>query len=550
MIIAKTISSLEKCFLDDKIEKKSEYKKGSCLKNERFHFSICYSSDKPSWTAIMTQIRVESPLKDFIRLSKIEQVPVKFPVSSSYDEDYLRCKSGLYPDLLIPVLKDTRVTVTEDLNALYVEVDLDGTAKSGDYPIKISFVNEETEGIEAEAIFELTVIDALLPETLFMYTQWFHTDCLQTYYGTECFDERHWQIIENFLKTAVRNGINTILTPVFTPPLDTNVGGERPTTQLVEVLKKGDIYKFNFEKLERWVDLCDKVGIKYFEISHLFTQWGAKHAPKIIATVDGEKKKIFGWETEASGKEYADFLRAFIPEFLSFMKSKNNADKRCRFHISDEPHKDHLDYYKKARDIVAPLLKDYPIMDALSNYEFYEQGLVSNPIPSNNSIEPFIENNVPNLWTYYCCGQTQKVSNRFIAMPSYRNRIIGVQFYKFKIEGFLHWGYNFYYNRFSKELINPYLTTDADCFGPSGDPFSVYPANDGSAYESLRLVTFYDALQDMRRLKLLEKLYGRDFVINIIEDGIEAITFKEYSRNKEWLLKLQEKVNCLIKNYR
>ncbi|MBR4073177.1 MAG: DUF4091 domain-containing protein, partial [Clostridia bacterium] len=458
----------------------------------------------------MTQVRVESALKDFIKIFKIEQVPAKFPVNlTCYDDNYLRTKAGLYPDLLTPVYENTRVTVAGDLNSLFIEVDLDGTVTAGDYPIKISFINEENGEKVQETEVTLTVIDALLPETDFKYTQWFHADCLQSYYCTESFDERHWQIIENFLKTAVRNGINTVLTPVFTPPLDTAVDWERPTTQLVGVEIANGKYTFNFDKLNRWVDMCDRIGVKYFEISHFFTQWGARHAPKIIATVDGEEKRIFGWDTESAGEEYAEFLRAFVPELLSFMKSKNNADKRCLFHISDEPYETHLEYYQKARNIVAPLLDGYTIMDALSEYEFYKRGIIDNPIPANEFIEPFIENNVPNLWTYYCCSQAKEVSNRFISMPSYRNRIIGVQFYKFNIAGFLHWGYNFYYNRHSKELINPYLITDADYFGASGDPFAVYPANDGTAYESLRLVVFYDALQDLRRLKLLESLYGR-----------------------------------------
>ena len=47
-----------------------------------------------------------------------------------------------------------------------------------------------------------------------------------------------------------------ILTPIFTPPLDTAVGGERTTTQLVGIKTDGDAYCFDFAKLDRWVELC------------------------------------------------------------------------------------------------------------------------------------------------------------------------------------------------------------------------------------------------------------------------------------------------------
>jgi len=41
----------------------------------------------------------------------------------------------------------------------------------------------------------------------------------------------------------------------------------------------GDIYRFDFTKLDKWIDLCETHGIQYLEMAHLFTQWGARCAP-------------------------------------------------------------------------------------------------------------------------------------------------------------------------------------------------------------------------------------------------------------------------------
>ena len=38
---------------------------------------------------------------------------------------------------------------------------------------------------------------------------------------------------------------------------------------------KGE-YRFDFSELKRWIDLCKKCGIEYYEMSHLFSQWGAR----------------------------------------------------------------------------------------------------------------------------------------------------------------------------------------------------------------------------------------------------------------------------------
>lgn len=64
-------------------------------------------------------------------------------------------------------------------------------------------------------------------------------------------------------------------------------------------------YSFGYDKLDRYVQLALDAGMEYFEISHLFSQWGAIHAPKVMATVISggvsEYRRIFGWETDACG---------------------------------------------------------------------------------------------------------------------------------------------------------------------------------------------------------------------------------------------------------
>src|SRR5699024_9999294 len=193
-------------------------------------------------------------------------------------------------------------------------------------------------------------------------------------------------------------------------------------------------------------------------------------------------------------------------------------------------------------------LSDYPIIDALSNIEFYKEGIVKRPIPCSNNIEPFLEAEVPDLWTYYCVSQYRDVSNRFIAFPSARNRILGMQLYKYDIAGFLHWGYNFWYSQLSvNQNLNPFLVTDADQGFPAGDGFVVYPGEDGPIV-SLRFEVFHDAFQDLRALKLLESYIGKEEVISLLEEGLEQeITFKEYPHDDAWLLNKRQQINEKIK---
>ena len=544
MIKTALISSLEKCFPDQQVEDFAPLKSLSVLKNERFSVQLLFKSEPDH--AGRAIVRIDGDLASFASARCVKNIPVDIAIFPGIDtSNYLRTEPGVYPDLLQPLHYGGAVSIMKDqTQSAWIEFDLDGSVAAGTYPMAVTLVDGLGNEVARES-FEVTVINAVLPEQQMRVTQWFHCDCLANYYNVPAWSEEHWRIVENFAATAHRNGINLLLTPIFTPALDTVIGGERTTVQLIDVYKNGDTYTFGYDKLDRWIDMCDRVGIKYFEIAHLFTQWGAEHAPKVMATVDGEYKKIFGWETEAAGEEYSTFLRTFLPDFLAHMKARGD-DGRCYFHISDEPNTEQLESYKAAKAVVADILEGYPIMDALSNFEFFKQGIVPLPIPSNDHVEPFIEAGVPGLWTYYCCGQLSGVSNRMMAMPLWRTRSIGYQFYKYDIAGFLQWGYNFYNTCGSIDPINPFLDACGEYWVPAGDTYSVYPAQNGEAMESIRILSFYEALQDVRAMKLAETYYGKDAVVAALEEILGEIKFSKCATNAATILSMREKINDMI----
>ena len=174
----------------------------------------------------------------------------------------------------------------------------------------------------------------VLPKQDLMVTEWFHGDCIADYYQIPVFSETHWEYMRRQIQLGVRRGLTMILTPIFTPALDTVVGGERTTIQLVDVYRQEGVYSFGFEKLERWVRMCQDCGIEYFEMAHLYTQWGAKHCPKIMGYEDGSFKKLFGWEQDALGEDYRGFLSAFLPQLTKELE-RLGIEKKTVFHISD-----------------------------------------------------------------------------------------------------------------------------------------------------------------------------------------------------------------------
>ena len=533
------VSSLQRVFLDGRCDL-TEHNCDSVLKGERYSYQIAYKSSEKFFAEIV----IDSPLSQFITVRSVGNVPSELPIYESDCEFCERNDPGLFPDVLFPIENNRVLIKRQNYYALWITVDLPKDTDAGDYEINIK-LKKDGETI-SENIFGLHVINAVLPEQKLIYTQWFHSDSIANYYKIPVFCEKFWALVESFIKAAVHTGVNMLLTPVFTPPLDTEIGGERLTVQLVDVKLENGKYSFGFDRFIRWVRLAQKCGIKYFEISHLFSQWGAKYTPKIVAEVNGSQKRIFGWETSADSIEYAKFLSAFIPQLIKVIRSLG-IEKSTFFHISDEPNEDQIESYSRSKSTVAPLLEGFPIIDALSDYSFYESGIINNPIPCTNDIESFIEKGFPHPWTYYCCGQGGKLSNRFFGIPLSTTRIIGFQFFKYGIEGFLQWGFNFYNSQYSLRSIDPFAVTDADSAFPSGDSFTVYPGKSG-AIESVRSEVFFQALQDMRALTLLCDRIGKKRTIAAVEADFGIITFFDYPRGTEKMLNLRKSVNNYLDN--
>lgn len=546
MLRAKFVSSLEKCFLDEKIFDKAMPTYFVFLKNEIFSLQICFDREETVMNHLWVNLEIETPLKEFLKIYRVRHIPSSLPVFRDRSDDYyIRKTPGLYPDLLEPWAEGYPIHTDNNLNSLWLEFSPNGNVIPGVYPMTVRFRSNETKEIEAEISTELTIVDAELPKQELIYTQWFYPDCICNYYNIPFASEKFWQITEDFFLNAVRYGQNMILTPLLTTVLNSAAGKVyRNPHQLIGVKKENGKYSFDFSLLGRWVDLCDKVGFKYFEIGHLFSQSGAEFCPAVYADVDGEKTRFFGWNMKSDDPEYLAFLEALIPETLRYLREeKNGADRRCWFHISDEPSEEHLECFKKLKCHIKRLIGDLPIFDALYDYDYYTSGVVEHPVPATDRVGTFIEGNVPDLWTYNCGWQvTNHLSNRFFAMPSARNRILGIQLYKYGMQGFLHWGYNYYNSQGSYYSVNPFVCSDGEGWVPSGDCYSVYPGPNGTPWPSLRQIVFNEGLQDLRLLKLCEEKFGKERVMAELEKGIEPITFENYPTNSQWILNLRQRL--------
>ncbi|UNK72420.1 DUF4091 domain-containing protein [Microbacterium sp. H1-D42] len=451
------------------------------------------------------RIEVDSPTGVSAQATSVELVPVEYPAPPGADAGYLHTTPGLYPDLLLPIESDGVTAVAAQWRALWVDlvVDPEAAALADSAAVRV-YAGEQ---IIAELSVPVMIVDQSLPELEIPNTQWFHCDGLANHYGLEVFGDEHWAVVDRFLASARGIQANTILTPVWTPPLDTAIGGHRTPTQLLGIRDVGtDEYEFDFSALRRWMDLCRSHGFDRLEIAHLFTQWGANATPAIHVQTDDDLELRFGWHVPSTDPRYRAFLEQLLPQLRQVLDSEWGLD-HVYFHISDEPTRDNLEGYRAARAVVSDLLEGCTIIDAISDFELYESGVVPTPVVATDHAQPFLQAGVQ-PWLYYCVAQDTDVSNRFIALPSARNRVIGAQLFLTRASGFLHWGFNFYNSAKSRKAIDPFRDTCADRAFPGGDPFLVYPGPHGEPLSSIRYRVFAEAMTDLRALQAVRDRLG------------------------------------------
>jgi len=544
--------------------KQPSIEKLTCMKNEPISFGLAFRSDyqktpeeKIPYLPISVSVKSDGIKASVYKLGYVPCLAADCEDGSDTD--------GLCPDMLFERSPEPRV-VAADIHLPYYEENekhqlsvLCGTTSgawitlnedrreipAGDHIVTVTITSLLSGKVVATHSLTLHVINASLPASDLIYTNWFHYDCLADLYSVELYSDEYFSILEKHIRNAVKNGMNTLLTPCFTPALDTPYGQERKNVQLVGVKRKNGTYRFDFSLLERFLRLALDCGITNIEHCHLFSQWGATSAINIYGEDAGEYRRLFSWEDPADGAEYSAFLDAYLPEFLAFSEKMGIRD-RLVFHISDEPDIAHVEGYTRALAVVKKYLTGCTVCDALSHYEFYRQGLTQTPAVSTLFADDFY-GKCDNFMLYYTGGKPdERLSNRLLTSSPQKTRALGVQLYKYRAKGFLHWGYNYYYGRMCHWVFDPAQNPYAYRNLPAVS-YLVYPLFDRTVAPSIREMQMRDAMSDHGALKLLESLIGYESTMQICNEFFgEEISAFTLPKSGEQMLAFRELINCEI----
>ena len=545
---------MEKVFREKELKREKDFENFDCsvidgAKGERIAFQIALKSSENIFIGLAAC--GNEVLTRSLSFRQVDVVPCALPAPGMI-KDMLRADPGLYPDPLIPVKEHVRL-LPGLWYSIWVTVDLDPDLQEGIYPLEIRCFRRcyQDAPWDKDIPYEITIPVKIhvhkhsLEKQKLICTNWFYADCLAEYYKVKVFSERFWKLLENYMRDYAAHGRNMILTPLWSVPLDVRINGERPTAQLLDIAYESGKYKFDFTKLKRWIDLGRKCGIEYFEMAHIFTQWGAKFAPKIMVKVGKRLTRRFFWDVKADSPLYQDFLKQLMAALLPFLRKEGLAGK-CYFHFSDEPSEGDMENYKRS---IAPLREvltdeeEFPVIDALSSPKFFQEGLIRTPVPYFCHLEAFEKEPIKHKWCYFA-GNAEHYPMRCLGAPLCNYRILGVLLYCYKMEGFLHWGHNFWFSQYSRETdLNPWVETTAGRGFTGGNIYNVYPGKDGQPVAAQHYESFMEGMYDLRLLELLEKMISREAVLEIIDSLlVTPLAMNQLPSDHTWILKLRRKI--------
>ena len=465
-------------------------------RGERVAFQACVRVEHDGPAEVTAE--ATAPEGVAVTVRRVGCVPVPHHNTQTPDEelDGVGHVPGYVPDPLFP--EATARVAPGEVQAFWLTVDVANDVEPGPKTVAVELTVSGEPQRPMTAVVEVADV-AIETRRDFRVTHWFYADALCDWYGLKPFEKQFWPLCEAYLRNYAAHGCDTLYVPVFTPPLD---GVKRPN-QLLRVSRgKDGHYRLGWALVRRWIEMARRCGIRHFEWTHPFTQWGCAHAIRVYERHDGGKL-LWPPSTGATSKTYRDFLAQYLPALERFLRAEKLMD-RTFFHVSDEPHGDaHLANYRKARALLAELAPWMRVMDALSDIRYGREGLVDVPVPSIRTTRQYVDERIP-CWTYFCCGPRGRYLNRLLDTPLAKIRMAGWLFYRFGVGGFLHWGYNYWYESQTQRLIDPFAVTDGLRWPgwAYGDTFQVYPGPDGPI-DSIRWEVFAASLQDYALLQTL-----------------------------------------------
>lgn len=506
--------------------KEEEIREIFTFKKEEFSFQIELNLDSRKWLNVNKDLQI--PWEGLEESYRLEVTGEGF-TGGVYFLDSLLDDDGQY--------KKDRIVRRQGqkLDKGYHTFWVDGFfEKPGNHDLKISLYSRkdyEKEIYLSGKKITVEVADYEISKKNDFYLDlWQHLSSIARKYEVKIWSHRHFELLEEFLMPLREAGGKVVTLPVSDyiwcgQGCFENL--ENPSSlyeyNIVEVFRENGKISCNFEYLERYIDLCKKLGMnEEYNIFGLITNWNWSNFGTGMTEDMPEPFRIRLYDKDEKSFDFirtVDELQGYIKLLFKFL------DEKGIFHklkiMGDQPKE--ADTTLEMQEFLQSLSKkplDYKY--AINNDFFKEanpQKVDSFSIQINEAIKEFQdkENRLEERredMTWYVCWRP-KGFNQFIKSPLMESRLIGPLTYLLNFKGFLRWNYCLWTD-----------SEDVRYWGdrwPAGDMFFVYPGKDGRPDLSLRFKQMTYGIRDFQFLKEMEEKLGREIIIKELENLFSSI---------------------------
>src|SRR5690606_21353076 len=404
--------------------------------------------------------------------------------------DKLVSNSGYYTD---PIMDGHRITLQSGVTqACYISVAIPENTNAGTYPVNITiYAGEET----LHKTFLIHVHNVKLGKQQLKIANWYtfaakELALMNNGEAVEPFSDLYWELLQILAKKMAEYGSNVALaTPL----------------ELAICQKKGEEYTFDFSRFDKTVEIFKNAGLTALLeggwIAWRSGDWTSDYVVKVPEPgPDSTTYLLLPIQDLRAKNFYTQFFKALVPH----LKAEGWWDTYYQ-HIADEPIAEHRKSYIDIASFVKSIVPDIRIMDACHNPDLAETlDLWVPPVDFLNKDFEFYQERKKTgdqVWFYTCLWPKGNYANRFIDLPLIKTRLIHWINHKYAIDGYLHWGFNWWTEEPFAETT--FINDTGGNLLPGGDSWIVYPGYH-KLYSSIRLEAMRDGINDYTLLEMLK----------------------------------------------
>ncbi len=454
-----------------------------------------------------------------VRVRWVEYVVVTTNTRDTPPEELVREAPALFPDA---VFEEFPITVSKDeTRSIWLTLRVAANQDPGVYSgrIRLRQGDEELTLIPYTVVVHPATVPADIPLTI---TNYFNLSDrhIEQFYGCSRYSEAWWGLMANISRVMGSYHQTSI--------------GANPVSLVTAEVRGGELH-YDFSNFERFVETFVASGIDgHIEGGNLMRRERRRNAPVMItAWVDKNGEAVRQSLPEADPRAQR-FLRTFLPALYRCLQDHGWTQKYLQG-ILDEPREWERDAFVRTAAHVRSLMPGVRTIEpvgARQDLSFMEK-TVDIWVPQLGTFDDRMDvlrrhvEHGGELWYYTALSPRGRYPNRFIDYSLLKVRLLHWINFTHDIEGFLHWGGNFWGPdplKDTQPVINQGRT-----YLPPGDAYITYPNRAGrSLYSSIRLEQMREGIEDFGLLNVLaerDEPRARELAARMVE------SFTEYVRD-------------------